>query len=101
MPSPNPTWNSFEEIFKIDTFRNVKETNTHKCTKTCFKYAKSDQKNAECRSKFPRMLIPKSKIDPITGNIELKRANRFINNYNPFISAAVRCNLFANVICNI
>lgn len=85
-------WNNFEEIFKMDTFRNVKETN--KCTKTCFKYTKSNQKNPECRSKFPRMLITQSKIDPITGNIELKRADRYINNYNPFISAAVRCNLF-------
>lgn len=94
LPVPNPKWSNFDEIFKIDIYQLIKATNTHSCTKTCFKYAKANQKNPECRSKFPRKLILKSNIDPTTGNIELKRTDQYINNYNPFLSAAARCNFF-------
>lgn len=49
------------------------------------------KKKPECRSKFPRELIPVS--NTTTGNIELKRNSRNINNFNPIIYAAVRCNM--------
>lgn len=94
LPTPNPNWENFDNIFKIDVCRIINETNIHKCKKTCFKYAKSHEKNPECRSKFPRKLVPISTIDELTGNIELKRNDRNINNFNPIISAAVRCNIF-------
>lgn len=78
--------------------RIIRETNTHKCTKTCFKYAKRNEKLPECRSKFPRKLVSKSSIDPKTNLIELKRNDRHINNYNPFLSSAARCNINKNLI---
>lgn len=73
--------------------RIISESNIHKCKKTCFKYAKPHEKNPECRSKFPRKLVSVSTIDETSGNIELKRNDRNINNYNPIIATAVRCKI--------
>lgn len=81
----------YDELFKIDLKRLISETNVHKCTSTCFKYVKATNKKPECRGKFPRKLVSKSNINVETGNIELKRSDPYINNYNPFISSAVRC----------
>lgn len=93
LPVPNPKWNNFDEILNLDLCRIIRECNTHKCTATCFKYVKPNDPNPICRGHFPRKKILLSTINPETGNIELKRSDHYCNNYNPFISTAVRCNI--------
>lgn len=91
LPTPNPNWTNFNSILKTDIKNLIKETNIHSCTSTCFKYSKKNDKDPECRSFFPRKIVENTSIDPLNGNIEMKRKDPYINNFNPIIATAARC----------
>ena len=52
---------------------------------------KSHKADIDCRHGFPRPLVPKARFTE-DGRIELPRASHWVNNYNPYFLAALRCN---------
>ena len=72
----------------------VQTLNVHKHSPTCYKYSKAKSDAAKkCRLRMPRALIPISNIDPITGEIVMKRSHQWINNFNEWLITACRSNM--------
>lgn len=91
--TPDPDDVNYEDKFKRDIVQLVKESNFHRHNATCYKYAKHTDKNPSCRMRFPRTLIEESSIDLETGELRLKRTHEWLNNFNPSIMSACRCNM--------
>lgn len=98
--TPNPSDLNYEEKFSNDIYNLVKESNIHRHNATCYKYAKITDKNPKCRMRFPRALFEESSIDIETGELRLKRSDEWINNFNPTIISACRCNMDIKYIFN-
>jgi len=58
----------------------------HKCHPSCFKYG-----DGTCRYKYPKSKVPASTVEH--GFVDLERDDEWVNNYNPFVLAALRCNM--------
>ncbi len=97
--TPNPNDPNFEEKFSKDIYNLVKESNIHRHN-TCYKYAKITDKRPNCRMRFPRALVKESSIDVETGELRLKRSDEWVNNFNPTIMSACRCNMDIKYIFN-
>ncbi|RHZ44335.1 hypothetical protein Glove_739g7 [Diversispora epigaea] len=90
-PIPDPRLPNFDENFRTNLLSIAKRTLFHRCNKTCKKYNRGLLKN--CRFDFPRELVnPPGMIFPEQGIIAVQRTNAFINNHNPYITAACRGN---------
>src|SRR5271155_2921952 len=89
-PFPQPESDDFEAQKQLDLYDLVHSRNMHSKshTPTCFKYGNSKK----CRSKFPRALVEETRMDPETGLIQLKRADAWLNGYNPWIMLMLRAN---------
>lgn len=98
--TPNPDDINYEEKFSRDISALVTETNIHRHNATCYKYAKRTDKNPSCRMRFPRSIVTESSIDIESGEVRLKRSHEFINNFNPWIMSACRCNMDIKYIFN-
>ncbi|CAF0815681.1 unnamed protein product [Adineta steineri] len=94
LPTPNPTHDDFQQIFRKDVIRLVETSNIHRHSATCYKYskAKSDDKKS-CRMRMPRALVEKSNIDVSTGQITMRRSHPWINNFNEWLISACRSNM--------
>src|SRR6266540_2727320 len=91
MPIPDPKSAEFSVHFRQDLLSIIKRTLFHSCNKTCKKYNRGLQ--LDCRFDFPRELVePPGMIFPEQGIIAVQRASAFINNHNPYITAACRGN---------
>lgn len=65
----------------------VLKANLHKCsTASCLK-----GKNKECKARFPREFMSDSTVLP-SGSIDIRKHERWINNYAPIMSYVLRCN---------
>lgn len=93
LSTPDPRDPYYEEKFEQDVLNLVMETNIHRHNATCYKYAKLNDQKTTCRMRFPRAKVEKSSIDPLTGEVKLKRSNEWVNNYNETIISACRCNM--------
>ncbi|CAG8780158.1 13660_t:CDS:1, partial [Ambispora leptoticha] len=84
---PDPRSPNFEEEFRLDLLTICKRILFHHCTRTCKKYNHGLHKL--CRFDFPRELVdPPGIIFPEQGIIAIQRTSAFINNHNPYITAA-------------
>ncbi|CAF4397211.1 unnamed protein product [Rotaria magnacalcarata] len=94
LPTPNPSLPNFASRFRADVVKLVEASNVHKHSDTCYKYWKANQGDKKtCRMRMPRQLIPRSKIDPDTGHISLRRSDPWINNFNEYLIATCRSNM--------
>jgi hypothetical protein len=90
-PTPNPNAPGFKENFRKDVLAIAKRTLFHSCGPTCKKYNRGAGRN--CRFDFPRELVdPPGMVVPEHGIIAVQRANAYINNHNPYVTAACRGN---------
>jgi hypothetical protein len=80
---------SFEETMSFLVYCFVKTWNMHSTTHhpTCFK-----NHPTKCRTRFPRALVDETTMDPDTGIIRLKRDDRWVNPYNPWIMMMLKAN---------
>ncbi|CAF1608295.1 unnamed protein product, partial [Adineta ricciae] len=94
LPIPNPDSVNFVETFHEYVKKLVETVNIHKHSTTCYKYskAKSDA-TKKCRMRMPRALVAASNIDPITGEIVMRRSHPWINNFNEWVITACQSNM--------
>jgi len=91
MPIPDPKHPDFEETLRQDLLAIAKRTLIHYCNRTCRKYNRGLQRN--CRFDFPREFVdPPGIVFPDQGIIAVQRVNAFVNNHNPYLTAACRGN---------
>lgn len=94
LPTPNPSSSNFKSRFRADVVLLVEAQNTHIHTDTCYKYCDLIYNGKRiCRLRLPRKLVPKSIIDPETGDIRMRRSHPMINNFNEYIISACRSNM--------
>ena len=71
----------------------AKESQIHSHTKTCYKYNRAG-KTAECRFDHDENNFREtSSFNPETGELSLRCLQGLVNNFNPTILEAVRCNM--------
>ncbi|KAF8815882.1 hypothetical protein BYT27DRAFT_7026502, partial [Phlegmacium glaucopus] len=80
----------------------VSKSNIHTCSTNINKNgtqnkAKSykgclDNKWGKCKSRFPRDTFTETQIDPVTGALNLKKLEPWINNFSSVVSYLFRCN---------
>ena len=51
-----------------------------------------DNKWGKCRSRFPRKTYAKTEVDPVTGALNIKKKESWINNFTAVVSYLFRCN---------
>ncbi|CAF0973458.1 unnamed protein product [Brachionus calyciflorus] len=80
---------NFAKEFNKDVFMLAKETNIHHCTHSCYK-----TKAKTCRFGFGKSGKPKNLTTSFDKNniLNIKRDHCFLNNFNPYILASLRCN---------
>jgi hypothetical protein len=49
-------------------------------------------KRGECKARFPREVIPKTMVDPLTGALRLKKGEAWMNTFNIVTTYLCRCN---------
>jgi hypothetical protein len=88
-PLLDPDLPYFEDQMKIDVYDIVTKWNMHNRnhTPTCFKYGKK-----RCRARFPRKLVPFTRMNPETEVIEIQRDNEWLNGYNKWLSVMTHAN---------
>lgn len=90
-PIPDPCAPNFIENFRKDVLAITKRTLYHRCNSTCKKYRRGRGRN--CRFDFPRELVdPPGIVIAEHGIIAPQRVNAYINNHNPYVTAACRGN---------
>ncbi|KAI9059156.1 hypothetical protein FKP32DRAFT_1547099, partial [Trametes sanguinea] len=79
--------------FRADDLRQLVQKNQqHTHTETCFKYCGDGPRH--CRFDLDEAnVIPESSVDHETGELTLRIVEGLINNYNPTILEALRCNM--------
>ncbi|CAF1289231.1 unnamed protein product [Adineta steineri] len=93
-PTPNPSSDDFIRIFWKDIIRLVETCNMHKHSATCYKYSKAKSDDLKtCRMRMPRALVKNSTIDPVSGQIAMRRSHPWINNFNEWLISACRSNM--------
>jgi hypothetical protein len=51
-----------------------------------------DNKWGRCKSRFPRETFAETRVDPVTGALDLKKKEPWINNFSAIVSYLFRCN---------
>ncbi|KAG1851020.1 hypothetical protein C8R48DRAFT_750064 [Suillus tomentosus] len=83
-----------ETMRKKDIHLLAKKCQTHRHSKTCWKYWKGPPEPKECQFDLDEKNIhPISLTDPITGEITLKCLDGLVNHFNASILEAMRCNM--------
>ena len=88
-PFLDPKSPYFEEEMAIDLYDLVLSKNMHspRHFPICFKY-----NTKKCRMRFPRKIVPETRMDLETGLIEVHRDHAWVNSYNPWIMMMMRSN---------
>ncbi|OSC97384.1 hypothetical protein PYCCODRAFT_1448041 [Trametes coccinea BRFM310] len=77
---------------QLDIRRLAMKNQYHTHSATCYKYCGDGPR--QCRFDLDEAnVIPESKIDVETGELTLRILNGLVNNYNPTILEAMRCNM--------
>jgi hypothetical protein len=89
-----------EQTVKKDVYNLALETSLHKCTSSCF-----TKNPTVCRFGYGnygqgKPLNEKTTVNNSTGKIELKRNHTHINEFNPYILLAMKCNHDIKFLCN-
>jgi hypothetical protein len=88
---PNPASPTFEQEMRADVFQLGCGNQFHTHTHTCYKNANPNSLAVpDCRLRYPRTEYENSTICPTTGEIRLRRADPWVNNFNPWILLCVR-----------
>ena len=78
----------------IDLFNLVEACQRHSHTDTCYKYCDTNESHKMCRFELDEFNVtPRSTIDHDTGTITLQHLDGLVNNYNPTLLEALRCNM--------
>ncbi|KAI1792867.1 hypothetical protein LXA43DRAFT_886761, partial [Ganoderma leucocontextum] len=86
--------NEREAYRAVDLYELAATCQCHEHTDTCYKYCDKNDPNRTCRFELDEdNVIPKSSIDQSTGAIVLQHLDGLVNNYNPTILEAMRCNM--------
>lgn len=86
--------NSLEILRQTDIHSLAKKCQTHRHSKTCWKYWRGPPEPKECRFDLDEKNVhPISFTDPNTGEITLKCLDGLVNHFNSTILEAVRCNM--------
>ncbi|KAI0337782.1 hypothetical protein BDW22DRAFT_1305448, partial [Trametopsis cervina] len=48
--------------------------------------------NTYCRANFPRMLYPQTLVDWVTGSVQLRHTDQWMNTFNIVLTYLIRCN---------
>ncbi|PPQ76590.1 hypothetical protein CVT24_013026 [Panaeolus cyanescens] len=93
-PPDGSTYNSNRALFTHDLHYLAEACQRHVHTETCFKYSKSSHNERECRFNLgPSCAQPSTVVVQETGEIKLQHKDGTINNFNPIILSAMRCNM--------
>lgn len=76
-------WNNFCEI--VDEL--VYYSNRHQCHKGCL-----NNKYGTCKARFPRSLFELTTVDPLSGAINMKKGEMWLNFFTPLWTFLSRCN---------
>src|SRR5579859_1251845 len=88
-PFISPDSPYFADEMALDLYDLVLARNMHSSHHfpTCFKY-----NHNKCRMRFPRKIVPETRMDLETGLIEVQRDHAWVNAYNPWIMMMMRSN---------
>ena len=94
--------NTWREMFAHKVDDVISKSNIHTCSTNINKNGtpnkgKSyrgclDNKWGKCKSRFPRETFAETQVDPITGTLNLKKKESWINNFTAIVSYLFRCN---------
>jgi hypothetical protein len=90
-PILTPEEFDFEEKERMAICTLVAESQIHRHTSTCYKYANESSGNVPlCRMRYPNELHDVTTIDIETGEIRMRRAHPMLNNFNEWLLMACR-----------
>ena len=82
-------WSTFKET--VDDI--LVKSNVHRCGSgangkrpTCI------NKQGNCKARFPRQLFKQTEVDPLTGALNIKKGEPWLNTVTPVLSYVLRCN---------
>ena len=89
-------WNRFSKIVDDLVFRS----NVHNCGKYGSdneKVKKKERptctnKHGKCKARFPRNVYLETQVDPLTGALNMKKGEPWINTFSPLVTYLLRCN---------
>ena len=94
--------NTWRETFARKVDDVISKSNIHTCSTNINRNgtqnkAKSykgclDNKWGRCKSRFPRDTFAETRVDPVTGALDLKKKEPWINFFSPVVSYLFRCN---------
>ncbi|KZT29225.1 hypothetical protein NEOLEDRAFT_1040500, partial [Neolentinus lepideus HHB14362 ss-1] len=61
------------------------KSNIHKCGNHCLV-------NGICKARFPRLVVPETKVDDNTGYIQMRKGESWLNTYTPTLTYLLRSN---------
>ena len=84
---------SWEDRFKSTVDDILLKSNVHKCgggkngrRPTCI------NKQGNCKARFPRPLFKQTEVDPMTGALNIKKGEPWLNTVTPVLTYVLRCN---------
>src|ERR1700723_4444536 len=89
-------WQNFKNT--VDDL--ILRSNVHKCRTSISADEKKQKKerrgcinkHGNCKARFPRQTFEKTEVDPKTGALNIKKAERWINTLAPIVTYLLRCN---------
>lgn len=82
------------DVRAIDLYNIVAACQQHSHSDTCYKYCDKRDPNKTCRFELDENnTTPLSSIDNATGIVVLQHLDRLVNNFNPTMIEAMRCNM--------
>ena len=83
-----------ERVRALDLYNVVSACQRHMHSDTCYKYCDKNDPNKTCRFELEENNVtPESSIDNATGVIVLQHLDGLVNNFNPTVIEAMRCNM--------
>jgi hypothetical protein len=84
-------------IFRSNIHRCAKEPNEKKSTKSNKINKKKSRRgcinnDGKCKARFPRPLFDQTEVDPMTGALNMKKQEPWINTLSPIVTYLLRCN---------
>ena len=83
----------WEDRFKSTVDDMLLKSNVHKCgggkngrRPTCI------NKQGNCKARFPRPLFKQTEVDPLTGALNIKKGEPWLNTVTPVLTYVLRCN---------
>ncbi|HXP52941.1 MAG TPA: helitron helicase-like domain-containing protein, partial [Bacteroidia bacterium] len=92
----NSWWDQFKETVDCIAFH----ANVHNCGRYSTsneKVSRKDRptcmnKHGKCKARFPRPVYEKTQVDPLTGALNMKKLEPWLNTFTPLVTYLLRCN---------